>query len=94
MTKAGMLVGWRLTEAEWARVTALSARWGVDQLVEFIARRWDPSRPPKSARYLLRIWADLPSQAPVDGTGNVVPLRRDGWKPFRSPDTSAYQNGF
>lgn len=96
MTNAGMLVGWRLNEDEWDRVTALSERWGAERLVEIIARRWDPAQPPKSARYLLRIWADLPSQGPTDGpTSNVVPLRRDGgWKPFRAPEPSAYQNGF
>ncbi|HEY8980488.1 MAG TPA: hypothetical protein VIU15_12975 [Streptomyces sp.] len=94
LTGAGMVVGWRLTEDEWARVTALSARWGVERLVEFISRRWDPSRPPQSARYLLRIWDDLPSQVP---THNVVPLRREsgGWKPYRNPvRAGAYQNGF
>ncbi|MGJ5898383.1 hypothetical protein ACSCBZ_41540 [Streptomyces niveiscabiei] len=94
LTNAGMVVGWRLTEDEWARVTALSARWGVERLVEVISRRWDPGRPPQSARYLLRIWDDLPSQVPAP---NVVPLRREsgGWKPYRNPArASAYQNGF
>ncbi|MFJ8385599.1 hypothetical protein ACIQ9Q_14005 [Streptomyces sp. NPDC094438] len=95
---AGMLVGWRLSEPEWERVTALSARWGTERLVEVIARRWDPARPPQSARYLLRIWDDLPSQVPAEAPkGNVVPLRREvaGWKPFRNPaKSSAYQNGF
>ncbi|MGW8329424.1 hypothetical protein ACWGLE_16120 [Streptomyces sp. NPDC055897] len=95
---AGMLVGWRLSEPEWERVTALSARWGPERLVEVIARRWDPARPPQSARYLLRIWDDLPSQVPAEQPkGNVVPLRREpgSWKPFRNPaKSSAYQNGF
>ncbi|MEU3501699.1 hypothetical protein ABZ726_13290 [Streptomyces hundungensis] len=98
MESAGMLVGWRLSESEWARVTALLARWGAERLVEVIARRWDPSRPPQSARYLLRIWDDLPSQLPAEtAKDNVVPLRREtaGWKPFRNPaHASAYQNGF
>ncbi|MET8980934.1 hypothetical protein ABZX85_35565 [Streptomyces sp. NPDC004539] len=94
LTGSGMVVGWRLTEDEWTRVTALSARWGVERLVEFISRRWDPGRPPQSARYLLRIWDDLPSQVPAH---NVVPLRREsgGWKLYRNPArASAYQNGF
>ncbi|MFE0177969.1 hypothetical protein ACFWZ2_37235 [Streptomyces sp. NPDC059002] len=98
MTHAGMLVGWRLSADEWDRVTALSARWGTERLVEVIARRWDPARPPQSARYLLRIWDDLPSHVPAEAPqGNVVPLRREssGWKPFRnSAKPSAYQNGF
>ncbi|MCC3767685.1 hypothetical protein [Streptomyces sp. UNOC14_S4] len=99
MTVTGMVVGWRLTGDEWDRVTALSERWGPERLVEVIARRWDPARPPQSARYLLRIWDDLPTGTPAEALkGNVVPLRREpAWKPFRNPvktSASAYQNGF
>ncbi|MFD7580548.1 hypothetical protein [Kitasatospora sp. NPDC059817] len=98
MTAAGMVVGWRLTGAEWERVTALSARWGHERLVEMVARRWNVERPPLSARYLLRIWADLPDQAPEPaGQTNVVPLRRQpgSWVPFQNTaQSSAYQNGF
>ncbi|MFJ8625606.1 hypothetical protein ACIRD3_22530 [Kitasatospora sp. NPDC093550] len=98
MTGAEMVVGWRLTEAEWDLVTALSARWGHERLVEMVARRWNTSRPPLSARYLLRIWADLPDQAPAAAAGtNVVPLRRQPgtWVPFQNTaQPSAYQNGF
>ncbi len=98
MTAAGMVVGWRLTEAEWDRVTALAARWGHQRLVEMVARRWNSERPPLSARYLLRIWADLPDQAPAQAAQtNVVPLRRQPgtWVPFQNTaQPSAYQNGF
>ncbi|WP_177235137.1 hypothetical protein [Streptomyces sp. MUSC 14] len=101
ITSAGMLVGWRLTESEWDRVTALVARWGHERLVEMIARRWNADRPPQSARYLLRIWADLPSHTPTAAfqgpQDNVVPLRRPpgGWTPFQNTaEPSAYQNGF
>lgn len=98
ITSAGMLVGWRLTESEWDRVTALAARWGHERLVEMVARRWKADRPPQSARYLLRIWADLPSHAPAaTPQGNVVPLRRQpgGWASFQNTaEPSAYQNGF
>ncbi|MGX2994876.1 hypothetical protein JNUCC64_11350 [Streptomyces sp. JNUCC 64] len=98
MTAAGMVVGWRLTDAEWHRVTALSARWGHARLVEMVARRWNADRPPLSARYLLRIWADLPDQAPEPAAQtNVVPLRRQPgtWVPYQNTaQPSAYQNGF
>ncbi len=98
MTAAGMVVGWRLTGAEWDRVTALAARWGQERLVEMVARRWNADRPPLSARYLLRIWADLPDQAPEPAAQtNVVPLRRQPgtWVPFQNTaQPSAYQNGF
>ncbi|WP_371792319.1 hypothetical protein OG285_25370 [Streptomyces sp. NBC_01471] len=96
ITDAGMLVGWRLTESEWDRVTVLAARWGHERLVEMVARRWNVDRPPQSARYLLRIWADLPSHTPASA-GNVAPLRphSGGWVPFQiSAEPSAYQNGF
>ncbi|MFF3015924.1 hypothetical protein [Streptomyces sp. NPDC057939] len=98
MSGAGMVVGWRLTGAEWDRVTALAARWGRERLVEMVARRWNSERPPLSARYLLRIWADLPDQAPEPAVRtNVVPLRRQPgtWVPFQNTaQPSAYQNGF
>ncbi|MEU5546980.1 hypothetical protein AB0G85_32055 [Streptomyces sioyaensis] len=98
ITSAGMLVGWRLTESEWDRVTALAARWGNERLVEMVARRWKADRPPQSARYLLRIWADLPSHASAAASqGNVAPLRRQSpsWIPFQNTAApSAYQNGF
>ncbi|MFF1906364.1 hypothetical protein [Kitasatospora sp. NPDC058218] len=98
MTGAGMVVGWRLTGPEWDRVTALSARWGHERLVEMVARRWNADRPPLSARYLLRIWADLPDQAPEPAAQtNVVPLRRQpgSWVPYQdTAQPSAYRNGF
>ncbi|MGW2840563.1 hypothetical protein ACWCWD_22570 [Streptomyces sp. NPDC001493] len=98
MTNAGMIVGWRLTGAEWGRVTALAARWGSERLVELVGRRWNADRPPQSARYLLRIWADLPSHVPTElSSGNVVQLRRPshGFVPFQNTAAhSAYQNGF
>ncbi|MGW0856140.1 hypothetical protein [Streptomyces sp. NPDC002690] len=98
VTNAGMIVGWRLTGAEWDRVTALAARWGSERLVEMVGRRWNADRPPQSARYLMRIWADLPSHVPSElSSGNVVQLRRPshGFVPFQNTAAhSAYQNGF
>ncbi|MFH9649028.1 hypothetical protein ACH4MU_29865 [Streptomyces albidoflavus] len=98
ITEAGLIVGWRLTKSEWDSVTALSDRWGTERLVEMIARRWNSDHPPKTARYLLRIWADLPDHAPKGALqDNVVPLRRQPgkWTPFQNTaNASAYQNGF
>ena len=96
LERAGIVVGWRLTAAEWQRVTALSARWGTSRLVEVIARRWDPKRPPQSARYLLRVWDDLPSALPKSADpSNVVQLGQSrGWTTYRDSTASAYQNGF
>ncbi|MDT0459181.1 hypothetical protein RM550_26270 [Streptomyces sp. DSM 41527] len=98
MSGAGMLVGWRLTDAEWDRVKALVSRWGHERLVEMVAGRWNADRPPQTARYLLRIWADLPAEGPAaTAPGNVVPMRRKPGThaPFQNTaNTSAYQNGF
>ncbi|WP_431999283.1 hypothetical protein [Streptomyces sioyaensis] len=61
MTAAGMVVGWRLTEVEWFAVHAHIKRSSIDALVEFARRRWNPADPPQTARYLTRIWSDMPS---------------------------------
>lgn len=61
MTAAGMVVGWRLGETEWFAVHAHIKRCGVPALVEFSRRRWNAADPPQTARYLTRVWSDLPS---------------------------------
>ncbi|MFC1403226.1 MULTISPECIES: hypothetical protein [Streptacidiphilus] len=96
LERAGIVVGWRLTPPEWQRVTALSARWGASRLIEVVSRRWDPKRPPQSARYLLRIWDDLPSELPAATVpSNVVPLGPSrSWNTYRDSSAHAYQNGF
>ncbi|MFD9124918.1 hypothetical protein [Kitasatospora sp. NPDC059571] len=68
MTAAGMVVGWRLGETEWFAVHAHIKRCGTDALVEFARRRWNPADPPQTARYLTRIWSDLPDM-PQPGAG-------------------------
>ncbi|MFF3554623.1 hypothetical protein ACFYXL_14580 [Streptomyces tsukubensis] len=94
LTTAGMLVSWRLSDAEWDRVTALSERWGPEALVDLAARRWNSAQPPRSARYLLRVWEDLPDELP-GVTGNVVPLCPGGARQtYRNQVPSAYENGF
>ncbi|MFG3259041.1 hypothetical protein [Streptomyces sp. NPDC048172] len=90
LTAAGILVGWNLTEAEWSDIGELVARLGVERLVAYTSRRWDERRPPKTARYLLRMWADLPASRP--GTGTVVPLPRRAPSPGGS--STPYENGF
>ncbi|MER5350638.1 hypothetical protein ABT093_09935 [Kitasatospora sp. NPDC002551] len=60
MTAAGMVVGWRLGDTEWFAVHGHIKRCGTAALVEFARRRWNPDDPPQTARYLTRIWSDLP----------------------------------
>jgi hypothetical protein len=61
MTAAGMIVGWRLSEPEWFAVHAHIKRSSSEALVAFARRRWNPADPPQTARYLTRIWSDMPS---------------------------------
>lgn len=81
MTAAGMVVGWRLSDVEWFAVHAHIKRSSVAALVEFARRRWNPTDPPKTARYLTRIWADMPNvpadtpQQPTFPEANVTQLR-------------------
>ncbi|WP_424212686.1 hypothetical protein ACN20G_11735 [Streptomyces sp. BI20] len=93
MEAAGMTVGWRLTLEEWKAVQTLVARWGVARLVDLAARRWkDPARRPQSARYLVRIWSDLPAITPP---ANVVPLRVPTARAYVDPvSTDVYGSGF
>ncbi|NUH35301.1 hypothetical protein HUF15_00705 [Streptomyces samsunensis] len=60
MTAAGMVVGWRLSEVEWFAVHAHIKRASTDAMVTFARDRWNPADPPKTARYLTRIWSDMP----------------------------------
>ncbi|MFI9344979.1 hypothetical protein ACIG0D_27490 [Streptomyces sp. NPDC052773] len=61
MTAAGLIVGWRLSEPEWFAVHAHIKRSSVEAMVAFARRRWNPADPPQTARYLTRIWSDMPS---------------------------------
>ncbi|MER5584064.1 hypothetical protein ABT090_20830 [Streptomyces asoensis] len=61
MTAAGMVVGWRLSEPEWFAVHAHIKRSSTEAMVAFARRRWNPADPPQTARYLTRIWSDMPS---------------------------------
>ncbi|MBA0053666.1 hypothetical protein E0L36_23195 [Streptomyces sp. AJS327] len=98
LSSSGMVVGWRLSEAEWTEVDTLVGRWGVPQLVDLAGRRWDSEHPPRSARYLLRVWGDLPEAPPTGADGRStsnVSAARAGWRPYRNTTAiSAYENGF
>lgn len=68
MTAAGMVVGWRLGDTEWFAVHGHIKRCGTEALVDFARRRWNPADPPQTARYLTRVWSDLPDM-PTPGAG-------------------------
>jgi hypothetical protein len=71
MTAAGMAVTWGLGETEWFAVHAHIKRCGIPFMVAFTRDRWNHNNPPQTARYLTRIWQqmpDLPQEAePADG---------------------------
>lgn len=73
MGAAGMDVGWGLSEPEWFAVHAHIKRCGVDRLVDHARRRWNPQDPPRTARYLTRVWADL-ADSPPEGTPHLRPV--------------------
>jgi hypothetical protein len=87
MTAAGMVVGWRLSEPEWFAVHGHIKRCGTPALVQFARRRWNPADPPQTARYLTRIWSDLPSM-PTPGDG--LPVLRAVDTTTAPTQTSAY----
>lgn len=66
MLAVGMDVGWGLSEPEWHAVRGHIERCGVGRLVDHARRRWNPQDPPRTARYLTRVWADL-ADAPASG---------------------------
>jgi hypothetical protein len=73
MTAAGMVVGWGLADAEWFAIHDRIKRVGLPTLIDQARRRWNQADPPKTARYLLRVWCDLPdAAAPADGRLHAV----------------------
>lgn len=75
MTAAGMVVGWRLGDTEWFAVHDRIKRVGIPALVEHARRRWNPQDPPQTARYLTRIWSDLPDlPEPAEGGPHLRPV--------------------
>ena len=60
MTAAGMAVTWSLGETEWFAVHAHVKRCTVPFMVAFTRDRWNHADPPKTARYLTRIWGQMP----------------------------------
>nr|WSZ97251.1 hypothetical protein OH820_17745 [Streptomyces sp. NBC_00857] len=63
-TAAGLVVAWRLTDAEWLKIEGLIDRVGIPALVEH-ARRLHAARgtPAHSARAWIKSWAGLPTGA-------------------------------
>lgn len=63
---ARLYVGWDLKPAEWFLVEALLARCGVPALVASANASWHGARtPPRSGRYFLPAWRNLPDAAAV-----------------------------
>lgn len=78
LAAAGVAVRWTLGLGEQRDAYRLVQAHGVEALVGLAARRSSPGSEAKSARYWLKVWADL-DRAPSGQPGpNVVPLRSPG----------------
>ncbi|MEV5509028.1 hypothetical protein [Streptomyces orinoci] len=90
---AGVEVRWTLGLGEQRDAYRLVQTHGVAALVELAARRITPGDPPKSARYWLKVWADLdhtPARPAPGSTGsNVVPFRAPTAAPTSHTNTLA-----
>lgn len=64
LTAAGMCVRWQLTTVEWLQLQHCLQRIPAAHLVEAARRAWNPTSPPRTARYLLKVWSSLPDIPP------------------------------
>ena len=69
MTTAGMAVTWQLSDTEWFKIHAHLKRCPVPFIVAFTRDRWNHSNPPQTARYLTRIWDQMPDAPPAAEPG-------------------------
>ncbi|MEU2510205.1 hypothetical protein ABZ621_36705 [Streptomyces sp. NPDC007863] len=68
---ANLFVGWELAPNEWLLIEALIRRCGIPALVTSANASWQGARtPPRSGRYFLPAWRQLPDAAPA---GTPVP---------------------
>ncbi|MFF5421772.1 hypothetical protein [Streptomyces misionensis] len=68
---AQLFVGWDLRPDEWFLIEALITRCGIPSLVTSANASWQGARtPPRSGRYFLPAWRQLPDAAPA---GTPVP---------------------
>ncbi|MFC9700882.1 hypothetical protein ACFTWD_09345 [Streptomyces sp. NPDC056943] len=71
LTASQLVVGWELRPDEWFLIEALIARCGIPALVTSANASWQGARtPPRSGRYFLPAWRQLPDAAPA---GTPVP---------------------
>lgn len=74
MTAAGMVVSWNLNSGEWLTVHAHIKRASIPFIVEYTRGRWNHADPPKTARYLTRMWQTMPNQ-PAPSPDGLPALR-------------------
>jgi len=60
LNNAGMAVTWQLSDTEWFKIHAHIKRCGIEFIVAFTRDRWNRNDPPQTARYLTRIWDQMP----------------------------------
>jgi hypothetical protein len=96
MTAAGMAVTWGLGETEWFAVHSHIKRCGVPFMVAFTRDRWNHNNPPKTARYLTRIWQQMPDlpQAAEPEPGSTLPALRTAPLPSGPPTQNQMKRSF
>ncbi|MCA6090965.1 mucin-2 [Streptomyces sp. SCA3-4] len=72
LTAAGCHVGWRTDSADREALHRHLDRIPTDRLVDAARRAWNPANPPRTIRYLLRVWDALPD-TPADAPAAPLP---------------------
>ncbi|MDT0451853.1 mucin-2 [Streptomyces hesseae] len=72
LTAAGCHVGWRTDGADREALHRHLDRIPTDRLVDAARRAWNPHNPPRTIRYLLKVWDALPD-TPADAPAAPLP---------------------
>ncbi|MEH6373646.1 mucin-2 [Streptomyces sp. KLMMK] len=75
LTAAGCHVGWRTDSSDRDALRRHLDRIPADRLVDAARRAWNPANPPRTIRYLLKVWdalPDTPTDAPAAPTPGPV----------------------
>ncbi|MEU5424213.1 mucin-2 [Streptomyces olivoreticuli] len=74
LTAAGCVVGWRTDSGDRDALRRHLERMPAARLVDAACRAWNPSDPPRTVRYLIKVWDALPD-IPADAPAAPAPVR-------------------
>ncbi|MFI9204017.1 hypothetical protein [Streptomyces sp. NPDC053048] len=72
LADAGCHVGWRTDTDDREALRRHLGRIPTERLVDAACRAWNPANPPRSIRYLIRVWDALPDTA-ADAPATPIP---------------------